>query len=200
MSQKIVLASSNQGKLKELAELVADFDFEVMTQSELGVEAANETALTFVENALIKARHACEKTGLPSISDDSGLVVAYLNGQPGVRSARFAGDHSNDKKNIELLLHELIEVPNDERNAYFVSVCVFMRTADDPSPIVTQGTWHGKILLAPIGDYGFGYDPVFYVPTHHCSAAQLDPEIKNQISHRGLAMNALRIELERCYR
>lgn len=200
MSQKIVLASGNQGKLKELADLVADFDFEVMAQSELGVESAPETAHTFVENALIKARHACEKTGLASISDDSGLVVAALNGEPGVRSARFAGEHSNDKKNIELLLHELIEVPNEERNAYFVSVCVFMRTANDPSPIVTQGVWHGRILLAPIGEYGFGYDPVFYVPTHHCSAAQLDPDLKNQISHRGLAMHALRTELERCYR
>jgi XTP/dITP diphosphohydrolase len=200
MSNKIVLASGNDGKLKELAELMADFDCEVMTQSELGVESAPETALTFVENALIKARHACEKTGLPSISDDSGLVVAALNGEPGVHSARFAGEHANDQKNIELLLRQLIDVPNTQRSAYFVSVCVFMRKFDDPSPIITQGIWHGQILLEPIGNYGFGYDPVFYVPTHHCSAAQLDPDIKNQISHRGLAMNDLRLRLEQCLR
>lgn len=200
VSQKIVLASSNKGKLRELADLLADFDCEVMTQSELGVESAPEIAFTFVENALIKARHACEKTGLPSISDDSGLVVGYLNGQPGVHSARFAGEHSNDKKNIELLLRQLIDVPSEQRGAYFVSVCVFMRTFDDPSPIITQGIWHGRILLEPIGEYGFGYDPVFYVPTHHCSSAQLDPDIKNQISHRGLAMSDLRARLEQCLR
>lgn len=200
MPHRIVLASSNQGKLKELAELLADFNCEVVTQSELGVESAPEIASTFVENALIKARHACEKTGLPSISDDSGLVVAALNDAPGVHSARFAGEHSNDQKNIALLLKQLSDISNDDRGAYFVSVCVFMRKANDPSPIITQGIWHGKILLEPIGDYGFGYDPVFFVPTHHCSAAQLDPDIKNQISHRGLAMNALRARLQECLR
>ncbi len=200
MSKRLVLASGNQGKVKELAQMLADFDYEVLSQTELGIESVPETALTFVENALLKARHACERTGLPSISDDSGLVVPYLNGEPGVHSARFAGEHGNDKKNIQLLLHELIDVSSEDRKAYFVSVCVFMRTANDPSPIVTQGVWHGSILFDPIGEYGFGYDPVFYVPTHHCSSAQLDPDIKNQISHRGLAMMQLRQELAQCLR
>jgi XTP/dITP diphosphohydrolase len=196
MTHKIVLASGNQGKLAELSEILADFNCEVITQSELGVESAPETAVTFVENALIKARHACEKTGLPAISDDSGLVVAALNDQPGVRSARFSGENATDQKNIELLLHQLSDVPNEDRDAFFVSVCVFMRHATDPSPIISQGIWHGKILLEPIGTHGFGYDPIFYVPTHHCSAAQLDPDIKNQISHRGIAMHQLRQALQ----
>jgi XTP/dITP diphosphohydrolase len=198
MSKRLVLASGNQGKVRELAQMLADFDYEVLSQTELGIESVPETAVTFVENALLKARHACIATGLPAISDDSGLVVPYLNGEPGVHSARFAGEHGNDKKNIELLLHELIDVGSEDRNAYFVSVCVFMRTANDPSPIVTQGIWHGSILFEAIGEYGFGYDPVFYVPTHHCSSAQLDPDIKNQISHRGLAMMHLRQELAQC--
>lgn len=191
MLQKIVLASSNSGKLRELSELLADFNCEVVNQSELGVESAAETAVTFVENALIKARHACEQTGLPSISDDSGLVVAALNDAPGVRSARFSGDNANDKNNIALLLHQLSDIENVARQAYFVSVCVLMRYKDDPSPIITQGIWHGQILLEPIGHNGFGYDPVFYVPTHHCSAAELDPTVKNQISHRAQAMQQL---------
>ena len=195
MSQKIVLASGNQGKLKELADLLVDFDCTVVTQVELGVESAPETALTFVENALIKARHACEKTGLPAISDDSGLVVQALNNAPGVRSARFSGSDASDKKNIELVLHQSTDIPNSDRSAYFVSVCVFMRAIEDPCPIITTGIWHGQILLEPIGQFGFGYDPIFYVPTHHCSAAQLDPEIKNQISHRGLAMQQLQLAL-----
>ncbi len=196
-TQKIVLASNNHGKLHEFsAQMLEDFNYEILTQTELGVETVPENAMTFVENALLKARHACEATGLAAISDDSGLVVPHLNGEPGVHSARFAGEHGNDKKNIELLLHELIDVPNEERDAYFVSVCVFMREYNDPSPIVTQGIWHGKILLEPIGTYGFGYDPVFYVPTHHCSAAQLDSDIKNQISHRGLAMQQLQRALK----
>ncbi len=190
--RKIVLASGNAGKLKELAQMLADFNCEIVSQAELGVEGAAETALTFVENALIKARHVCERTGLPAISDDSGLVVPALDGKPGVYSARFAGDHSNDKKNMDLLLHQMIDLPNEQRHAYFVSVCVFMRKFNDPSPIVTQGIWHGRILFEPIGENGFGYDPVFYVPTHHCSSAQLDPDVKNQISHRGIAMQALR--------
>ncbi len=196
MSQKIVLASGNQGKLKELADLLMDFDCNVVTQVELGVESAPETALTFVENALIKARHACEKTGLPAISDDSGLVVKALNDAPGVRSARFSGEAASDKNNIELVLHQLTDVPSSERSAYFISVCIFMRKVDDPCPIIATGIWHGQILLEPIGQFGFGYDPIFYVPTHHCSAAQLDPDIKNQISHRGLAMQQLRRALQ----
>lgn len=200
MSQKIVLASSNHGKLKELAELLADFNCEVTNQSELGVESAPETATTFVENALIKARHACEKTGLPAIADDSGLVVAALNDAPGVKSARFSGAHATNEKNIELVLHQMTDIPNENRQAYFISVCVFMRSALDPSPIITQGIWHGQILLEPIGTHGFGYDPIFYVPTHHCSAAQLDPDIKNQISHRGIAMQELRLRLQQCLR
>jgi XTP/dITP diphosphohydrolase len=189
--QKIVLASGNQGKVREFTSLFADYGVDVIAQKELGVEDVPETGTTFVENAIIKARHAAEVTGLPAIADDSGLVVDALGGAPGIYSARFAGDNATDSDNIDKLLSEL--VGSDNRKAHFFCTLVFMRHAGDPVPLVSQGKWEGEILNAREGDGGFGYDPVFNVPSHNCTAAQLDKAEKNRISHRG---NALAILLE----
>ncbi|VEL95891.1 XTP/dITP diphosphohydrolase [Alteromonas sp. 76-1] len=189
--QKIVLASVNQGKVREFTSLFADYGVDVIAQKELGVEDVPETGTTFVENAIIKARHAAEVTGLPAIADDSGLVVDALGGAPGIYSARFAGDNATDSDNIDKLLSEL--VGSDNRKAHFFCTLVFMRHAGDPVPLVSQGKWEGEILNAREGDGGFGYDPVFNVPSHNCTAAQLDKAEKNRISHRG---NALAILLE----
>jgi XTP/dITP diphosphohydrolase len=189
--QKIVLASGNQGKVREFTSLFADYGVDVIAQKELGVKDVPETGTTFVENAIIKARHAAEVTGLPAIADDSGLVVDALGGAPGIYSARFAGDNATDSDNIDKLLSEL--VGSDNRKAHFFCTLVFMRHADDPVPLVSQGKWQGEILNSREGDGGFGYDPVFNVPSHNCTAAQLDKAEKNRISHRG---NALAILLE----
>jgi XTP/dITP diphosphohydrolase len=189
--QKIVLASGNQGKVCEFTSLFADYGVDVIAQKELGVEDVPETGTTFVENAIIKARHAAKVTGLPAIADDSGLVVDALGGAPGIYSARFAGDNATDSDNIDKLLSEL--VGSDNRKAHFFCTLVFMRHAGDPVPLVSQGKWEGEILNAREGDGGFGYDPVFNVPSHNCTAAQLDKAEKNRISHRG---NALAILLE----
>jgi XTP/dITP diphosphohydrolase len=189
--QKIVLASGNQGKVREFTSLFADYGVDVIAQKELGVEDVPETGTTFVENAIIKARHAAKVTGLPAIADDSGLVVDALGGAPGIYSARFAGDNATDSDNIDKLLSEL--VGSDNRKAHFFCTLVFMRHAGDPVPLVSQGKWEGEILNAREGDGGFGYDPVFNVPSHNCTAAQLDKAEKNRISHRG---NALAILLE----
>ena len=189
--QKIVLASGNQGKVREFTSLFADYGVDVIAQKELGVEDVPETGTTFVENAIIKARHAAKVTGLPAIADDSGLVVDALGGAPGIYSARFAGDNATDSDNIDKLLSELSG--SDNRKAHFFCTLVFMRHAGDPVPLVSQGKWEGEILKSREGDGGFGYDPVFNVPSHNCTAAQLDKTEKNRISHRG---NALAILLE----
>ena len=194
MSQeRVVLASSNQGKLRELRSILAVKEVDLVPQSEFGVSDADETGLSFVENALIKARHACSATGLPSIADDSGLEVDALNGEPGIYSARYAGASGPgaDAKNNAKLLRELEQVPEADRSARFQCVIVFLRHRLDPMPLVCQGTWEGRILFDASGANGFGYDPLFYVPSHGCASAELDAEVKNALSHRGQALQKL---------
>lgn len=192
---RCVLASGNAKKAKELTELLAPKGWQVSLQSELGVAQPAEDGLTFVENALIKARAASEQTGLPAIADDSGLVVPALQGAPGIYSARFAGETASDAENNIKLLSVMHDLVDEQRDAYFVSIIVFLRHAQDPLPIVAQGVWHGRILHQSVGEGGFGYDPLFWVPTHGCASAQLAPEVKRRISHRGLAMASLLAQL-----
>jgi XTP/dITP diphosphohydrolase len=192
---ELVLASGNSGKLAELRELLGDDRFVLHAQSEFGIADAEETGLTFVENALIKARHAARATGLPALGDDSGLCVDVLDGAPGLYSARYGGVHGDDARNVARLLEALEGVPDAARTARFHCVIVVLRSADDPRPIIAEGSWEGRILSAPRGDRGFGYDPVFLDPENACSAAELDPAIKNLISHRGRALAALRQRL-----
>jgi XTP/dITP diphosphohydrolase len=190
---KIILASSNIGKLKELKNILDRKDIELLPQSEFNISEAEETGLSFVENALIKARHACATTGLPAIADDSGIEVDALNGRPGIYSARYAGvsgDRANAENNLKLL-SELDQVADLERTARFQCVIVSMHHASDPMPLICQGTWEGRILFEESGNNGFGYDPLFYVPTHDCASADLDPETKNSVSHRGQALRQL---------
>lgn len=188
---KVVLASSNAGKIRELQSLLKPLQIELIPQTELGVEDAEETGVTFVENALLKARHASRLTGLPAIADDSGLAVDVLNGEPGIYSARYAGPNGHAQANIQKLLTALKDVPDEKRTACFHCVLVFMSHANDPTPLICDGKWHGFILHAPTGSDGFGYDPVFYVPTEKKSAAELPLSVKNKISHRGMALQCL---------
>jgi XTP/dITP diphosphohydrolase len=194
--KEIVLASSNPGKVREINQLLATLDLHVQPQSDFGVVDAEETGLTFVENAILKARNAAQHTGLPAIADDSGIEVDALNGAPGIYSARFAGEDASDLANLEKLLTEIDGVPEAQRSARFQCLMVFMRNANDPTPLICQGTWEGRILLAARGDNGFGYDPVFYVPTHGCSSAELPAEVKNTLSHRGQALRQLLAALQ----
>lgn len=187
--QKIVLASGNLGKIKEIKSILDDCD--IVPQSHFNIEEAEETGSTFIENAIIKAKNAALHCELPSIADDSGLVVDALNGAPGVISARYAGESATDQENLIKLLEDLESVPENQRSARFVCVMVFMRHANDPLPIVTQGTWEGQILKKAIGKNGFGYDPVFWVPTHQRASAELSPKDKNSVSHRGKALRQL---------
>lgn len=189
--KELVLASGNPGKVREINQLLADLDLQVQPQSALGVEDIEETGLTFVENAILKARNAAQHTGRPAIADDSGIEVDALNGAPGIYSARFAGAGASDRDNLEKLLADLRDVPESQRTARFQCLLVYLRHATDPTPLICQGTWEGSILSAPRGAHGFGYDPVFYVPTHDCSSAELAPEIKNALSHRGQALRQL---------
>ena len=192
MSQRLVLASSNAGKLREFNSLLADFGFEVIRQADLGVTDAEETGLSFVENALLKARHASQITGLAALADDSGLVVDALGGQPGIYSARFAGQPTNDAANNAKLLEALKNVPAEQRTARFRCCIVLVRHPTDPVPLIAEASWEGMILNAIQGQQGFGYDPLFYVPTHRCTAAELEATEKNRISHRGQALQRLR--------
>ena len=192
---KLVLASGNAGKLRELRALLADAGYELHAQSEFGVADVEETGLTFVENALLKARHAARATGLPALADDSGLCVDSLGGAPGLRSARYAGAHGDAGANIARLLQALRDVPDARRQAHFHAVIVLLRHAEDPQPLIAEGSWHGRILAAPRGADGFGYDPVFLDPASGLSAAELAPDTKNRISHRGRALAALRAKL-----
>ena len=194
-SKKIVLASSNPGKLKEFQILLQGCGYAVHPQSEFSVPDADETGLSFVENAILKARNACEVSGLPSLADDSGIEVDALNGAPGIYSARFSGANANDERNNLKLLEDLKDVRREKRTARYQCILVMMRHAEDPTPIVCQGAWEGIILNEPVGENGFGYDPLFYVPTHNCSSAQLDKAEKNRISHRAIAMKKLLGEL-----
>lgn len=193
--QTVVLASGNAGKLREFNALLQKVGFQVEPQSNYGVSNADETGLSFVENAIIKARHACTCTDLPSIADDSGIEVDALQGAPGIYSARYSGDNSrtgaNDNKNNLKLLDALKNIPESQRSARYQCVLVFMQHANDPTPIIAQGSWEGRILEQPTGDGGFGYDPIFWVPTHNCSGAQMSKEEKNSISHRAIAMQNL---------
>ena len=191
----IVLASGNAGKLAELRELLGD-GFELHPQSEFGVSDADETGLSFIENAILKARHAAHSTGLPALADDSGLCVDALHGAPGLYSARYAGTHGDAEANIEKLLGALAGVPDDARSARFVCVLALVRSADDPMPLVAEGIWEGRILHARAGANGFGYDPVFFSPAHGCSAAQLPAAVKNRDSHRGVALRQLQARLQ----
>lgn len=190
MNTRVVLASGNKGKVKEFGELLAGQGIDIVPQSDFGVPDADETGLTFVENAILKARNAASHTGLAAIADDSGLEVDYLNGAPGIYSARYAGDGGSAANNRKLL-EALSGVPDEQRSARFQCVLVYLRHADDPTPLICQGTWEGRILPTPSGDAGFGYDPLFYVPAENCSAAELAAERKNALSHRGQALRCL---------
>jgi XTP/dITP diphosphohydrolase len=188
---KIVLASSNQGKLREIQAIFQDQPYELAPQLEWNVSDADETGLTFVENALIKARHAAEQTGLMALADDSGIEVDYLQGAPGIYSARYAGQPCDNQANNDKLLAALKGVPKERRSARFQCVIVLMRHAKDPTPLICSGTWEGMIVEQQTGANGFGYDPLFFVPTHGCTSAQLSPDIKNSLSHRGQALREL---------
>ena len=187
--QVVVLASGNAGKLRELDKVLAPLDVSLQPQARFNVPDAEETGLSFVENAIIKARAAAQHTGLPAIADDSGIEVDHLNGAPGIYSARYSG--AGDEANNVLLLQELGEIPEEQRSARFQCVLVYMRHALDPVPLICQGSWEGFILSKPRGENGFGYDPLFYLPDYQCSSAQLAPGIKNRISHRAKASRLL---------
>ena len=189
--QKIVLASNNKGKVREFGQMLSTINFEVIPQATFNINDADETGLTFVENAIIKARHASAIAGLPAIADDSGLEVDALNGAPGIYSARYSGEGATDEKNLLKLLEALKDVPEEKRTARFQCLLVYMRHAEDPTPLICQGSWNGTIITEPQGDNGFGYDPVFYVPEYNCTSAQLGSEQKNKLSHRGIALKAL---------
>ncbi|WP_414830011.1 RdgB/HAM1 family non-canonical purine NTP pyrophosphatase [Alteromonas sp. H39] len=195
--EKIVIATGNAGKLKEFETLFAEFGVDVVGQKVLGVSDVPETGTTFVENAIIKARHAAKETGLPAIADDSGLVVNALGGAPGIYSARFAGENATDADNITKLL---AAIPDGQpRDAHFFCTLVMMRHADDPVPLMSQGAWYGTITDTPSGTAGFGYDPVFYVPSEECTAAELEKQVKNRISHRGTAMATLMTQMRQAF-
>jgi XTP/dITP diphosphohydrolase len=191
MSARIVLASNNAGKVREIGQLLAPLELDVVPQSQFDVPEADETGLSFVENAILKARHAADLTGLPAIADDSGIEVDALDGRPGIYSARYAGVGASDADNLQKLLHELDGVPDEERGARFQCLMVYMRHAQDPTPIICQGTWEGRIVVEARGQGGFGYDPVFFVPEKNCTSAELPAEEKNRLSHRGQALRKL---------
>jgi len=192
-NMKIVLASSNQGKIKELSELLSPLNFEISPQTEFNIPDADETGKTFVENAIIKARHAAKLSGLPAIADDSGLVIDALNGEPGIYSSRYAGVEQDNQKNIQKVLENLKDIT--DRRARFVCCLVMLKHENDPLPIICHGIWEGEILLERTGDKGFGYDPIFSAPEHDCSSAELSPQEKNKISHRGKALKCLQAKL-----
>jgi XTP/dITP diphosphohydrolase len=186
---QIVLASNNLDKLREFQHLMRANNIELLPQSQFDVPEAEETGLTFVENAILKARQASSFSSLPALADDSGLEVDALHGAPGVRSARFAGEKASYAENVDKLLEMLSETPEEQRTARFHCLLVYLRHKEDSTPLICHGVWEGHILLEPRGKNGFGYDPVFFVPTHNCSAAELSAGIKNQISHRAQAFN-----------
>lgn len=185
---KIVVASENQGKIKEISAFFKDFPITLVPQTEYNVPSVEETGLSFVENAILKARHASTHTGMPSMGDDSGLVVDFLEGAPGIYSARYAGLKASWEDNIKKLLSNLKEVPTENRNAYFYCAIAFVQNAKDPIPLIFQAKWEGEILTEPKGSNGFGYDPIFYVAEHKCTAAEISPDLKNKISHRAKAL------------
>jgi XTP/dITP diphosphohydrolase len=189
--EHVVLASNNPGKVREINQLLSEQRIRVTPQAEHGVPEAEENGLSFVENAILKARNAARHSGLAAIADDSGIEVDALSGAPGIYSARYAGAGASDRANLEKLLADLRGVPEAERTARFQCLMVYMRHAEDPTPVICQGTWEGRILPAPHGENGFGYDPVFLVLEQGCSAAELPPQVKNRLSHRGQALRRL---------
>jgi XTP/dITP diphosphohydrolase len=193
---RVVLATSNAGKLREMRSMLENTAWEIIPQSEFDYSDAVEDGLSFVENAIIKARHAAALTGLPAIADDSGLEVDALSGAPGIYSARYAGEEADDEANIDKLLRALQDVPHDQRIARFRCVVVYMRHQDDPSPLICEGSWEGSISMQRQGENGFGYDPVFYLAHEGFSSAQLSSEQKNSLSHRGQALRALAEKLK----
>ncbi len=197
-TRQIVLASGNPGKIREIQAILKNQT--IIAQSQFNVPEAEETGTTFVENAIIKARNAAEFCKMPAIADDSGIVVDALGGAPGVISARYAGVGASDSENLEKLLNDLQNVPEEQKTARFICVMVFLQHANDPFPIIAQGVWEGQILPAPVGENGFGYDPVFFVPGYNCASAQLSPEVKNSISHRGKALKQLTALMENIFK
>lgn len=197
MMQQIILASNNQGKIREFNAMLENL-YQVVSMQEMNVEEVPEIGLSFVENALIKARNATKQSGLPALADDSGLVVDALDGAPGIYSARYGGNHGDDAANIQTLLTAMQGVADGKRQARFWCACVFVKHAQDPTPVIIQRAWEGEILRKEVGNNGFGYDPVFYLPEHSCSAAELAPEIKNTVSHRAKALKALLKALKVC--
>ena len=193
---KLVLATSNKGKLAEIAPIVQAFGFEALPPNQFGFADAEETGLSFVENALIKARHACSQTGLPALADDSGIIIDALNGAPGLISAHYAGVHGDSAGNIAKVLSELAQLKNPVRTARFYCCMVLLKHVNDPQPIIAEGIWHGEILPAPLGEQGFGYDPIFWDAVHQMSAAQMPSELKSHISHRGQALAQLQLKLQ----
>ena len=194
--KKIVLASNNPGKVREIGQLLVDLDIEVVAQSEFNVPEIEETGLTFVENAILKARNAAHYSGLPALADDSGIEVDALNGAPGIYSARFAGVGASDEQNLQKLLTDIQAIDRAPRSARFQCLMVLMRHELDPTPLICQGTWEGQIIDTPQGENGFGYDPIFYVPQEKCTSAQLPPARKNALSHRGKALQCLLAQLK----
>ncbi|MEQ5127429.1 RdgB/HAM1 family non-canonical purine NTP pyrophosphatase [Providencia alcalifaciens] len=186
--QKVVLATGNPGKVNELADLLREFGMDIVAQTSLGVESAEETGLTFIENAILKARHAAAQTGLPAIADDSGISVDALGGAPGIYSARYAGEDATDQQNLDKLLDAMKNVPDDQRQAQFNCVLVYLRHAEDPTPLVFHGRWHGVLTREAKGQGGFGYDPIFYIPELGCTSAELTKAEKQAVSHRGKAL------------
>ncbi|MCI0401831.1 MAG: RdgB/HAM1 family non-canonical purine NTP pyrophosphatase [Gammaproteobacteria bacterium] len=199
-AQSVVLASSNAGKAREIGAVLSHLCIDIVPQSHFDIPETEETGLTFEENALAKARHAAMYSGLPAIADDSGLEVDALGGAPGIYSARYAGKGATDQQNLDKLVREIAPVPDTERTARFRCAMVYLAYAQDPSPIVCHGIWEGRIVSEPKGVNGFGYDPVFFVPTHGCTSAELPPEVKNQLSHRGQALKKLLQALDMRYR
>jgi len=191
----VVLATANPGKLREMRAMLKEMPWDIVPQSEFNCPDAIEDGLSFVENAIKKARHACAFTGLPAIADDSGLEVDVLLGEPGIYSARYAGEGASDEQNLQKLLEAIKGIPEEQRAARFRCVMVYMRHDLDPSPLICEGHWEGRIATQKFGDNGFGYDPIFYVPEFDCSSAQLSAEQKNAVSHRGQALRALAGEL-----
>lgn len=197
--KKIVLASGNAGKVRELNHMMAGFDVEIVPQTQFKIAEAIEDGLSFVENAIIKARHAAKLTGLPAIADDSGIEVDALNHAPGLYSARYSGEGANDQKNNDKMLRELTGVPEAKRTARYQCVLVFMRDGNDPMPMIAQGSLEGRILESPRGTGGFGYDPIFWLPDHGCAAAEITLDEKNKISHRAKAMQVLLQQLKQAH-
>jgi len=199
IKSKIVFASGNTGKVREVGQLLEGLSIDVIPQSEFNVPEIEETGLTFIENAILKARNAAEHTGLPAIADDSGIAVDVLQGCPGIYSARFAGDGASDEDNLVKLIDMIKPFPEEQRTARFICSMVYLIHEDDPAPIIAQGVWEGHLLIEPKGTNGFGYDPIFYVSSQQSTSAELSPEIKNKLSHRGQALKQLLGKLYEVY-